>query len=80
MDTAKTLGKPSTMEVLEGNPCPECGFDHGKPPSPRLSDFSTATYVGTPRAVPAQTNEVGIIVDEFDTVQEEADAIPTEDS
>lgn len=45
MATLATLGKPSTMKVLEGNPCPECGFDHGPLPSPRLNDL-TAKYSG----------------------------------
>lgn len=47
-----TLGRPSTMTVLEGNPCPECGFDHGESdeqreqPMPDMHTTSTASVQG----------------------------------
>jgi len=45
--------RPATMQVLEGNPCPECGFDHGESderkeqqPMPDMQGVGSAPLTG----------------------------------
>lgn len=53
--------RPVTMQVLEGNPCPECGFDHGESderkeqqPMPDMQGAGAAT-IGRLRVLPEES-------------------------